>query len=130
MSILDIVKTKLNNPKVPDMFCQLCIDETEVTIKNYCCISVLPEALKFTWANMAVDLIRYQWASANKDSEQPKNISAGDISSIKIGDTNIQIGEGSITNQYNKAIKSHQANLDSLVMNYKDQLNKFRRMVW
>jgi hypothetical protein len=29
-----------------------------------------------------------------------------------------------------KILKSHRPNLDQIVMNNKEQLNKFRRMVW
>lgn len=130
MSVLEIVKAKLNNEKLTDDIYQLGVDEIEQVIKNYCDINAVPDALKFTWANMAVDLIRYEYASQNNDSDNSDGINARDVSSIKIGDTNIQIGSGSTTNAHNRAIKSHTANLDTLVMNYKEQLNKFRRMVW
>lgn len=131
MTVLDIVKTKLNNTEIPDDLCELCVDEIEQCIKNHCKIDKVPEALKFTWANMAIDLVRYEYASSNKDLDEPDNISVADISTIKIGDTNIQLGNsGSSINMRNKAIKSHQAHLDSLIMNYKQQLNSFRRLVW
>ena len=52
------------------------------------------------------------------------------MNSIRVGDTTITFGSGSDTMVYNKNMRSHQANLDDVILNYKAQLKKFRRMVW
>jgi hypothetical protein len=132
MTVLEIVQLKLKDTGISSEICELAVDEVAQVIKNYCNIDSIPEALKYTWANMAVDAAKYQYASTNNDTSKLDDISVGDVSSIKIGDTNISFanqGQGATTER-ERAVKSHNANLDSLVMNYKDQLNKFRRMVW
>lgn len=132
MTVLQIVKARMSGEAVPtdDVLLMLSVDEVEQAIKNYCNIDIVPDALKFIWANMAIDLVRYHNASNNQDSNGLENINVGEISSLKIGDTTINIGDGSGVNASNRAIKSHIPNLDEIVLNNKEQLNKFRRMVW
>ena len=132
MTVLEIVKLKLKDTGISDEMCILAVDEVEQVIKNYCSIESVPEELKYTWANMAVDSAKYQFASTNNDTSKLDDISVGDVSSIKVGDTNISFatnGNGATTER-ERALKSHNSNLDNIVMNYKEQLNKFRRMVW
>jgi hypothetical protein len=75
---------------------------------------------------MAVDLIKYNYESNNSGGEVAAD--AADVSSLKVGDTQIQLGGGSSSRA--KVLNSHRPNLDQIVMNYQSQLNKFRRMVW
>ena len=130
MTVLEIVSEKLDDENIPVSKQQLAIEEVAQAIKNYCHIDSVPDELKFTWANMSVDLIRYQRASSNKDSNDLNSVNIGEVSSLKIGDTNVNLGGGSDTNTHNIAIKSHKVNVDDIVMNYRQQLVAFRRMVW
>lgn len=133
MNVLEIVNIKTSNINISNAEKLLAIDEVEQAIKNYCNIDVVPDELKFTWANMSIDLLRYMYESNLPENDGDINgdaISTGDISSLKIGDTTINLGSGSSTNAHNLAIKSHYPNLDEIVMNNKAQLQRFRKMVW
>lgn len=130
MTVLEIVQAKLgeSGASLSPLSLELAIAEVEQAIKNYCSISSVPDALRFTWANMAVDLLRYELASSegpNKDEE----VDMSGVSSIRMGDTTINLG-GGVNSSYGRAINSHKANLDDIVMNHREQLHKFRRMVW
>jgi hypothetical protein len=135
MTVSEIVSAKVKAliaaGAITDVDIQLAVDETAQCIRTYCNIdvsSILPVELNFTHANMAVDLLKYTHASntAGADTE----VDAAEVSSIKIGDTQIQLGGASTVNERASALRSHSARLDTLIMNYKDQLNKFKRMVW
>ena len=126
MTVPEIVNLKITDATITEPEKALAIGEVEQVIKNYCSIDRVPEALNYTWANMAVDLIKYNYESNNSGGEVV--VDAADISSLKVGDTQIQLGGGSSSRA--KVLNSHRPNLDRIVMNYQSQLNKFRRMVW
>jgi hypothetical protein len=128
MTILEIVQAKIKNEAITELDIQLAINEVEEVIKNYCNIDTIPEALKFTWANMSVDLVRYQYESNISADDVLAGIDASDVSNLKIGDTQIAL-QGN-NSERSKTLKSHRPNLDQIVMNNKEQLNRFRRMVW
>ena len=130
MTILEILNLKFKDTGIEDAEKLLAIEEVTQAVKNYCNIEKVPEQLNFVIANMSIDLLRYQSSVASADTLDINNIGTTDISSLKIGDTTIQLGEGSPTNDTVIAKKSHVPNLDEIVMNNKEQLQKFRRMVW
>lgn len=135
MTVLEIVDAKVKALKasgaITDVDIQLAVDETAQSIRTYCNIDVscpLPVELNFTHANMAVDLLKYTYATNSTDAEA--DVDAAEVSSIKIGDTQIQLNGASSTNARAAALRSHTAKLDDVTMNYREQLNKFKRMVW
>jgi hypothetical protein len=128
MTVNEIVRTKIKNEAITELDIQLAINEVEEVIKNYCNIDTIPDALKFTWANMSVDLVRYQYESNISADDVLAGIDASDVSNLKIGDTQIAL-QGN-NSERGKTLKSHRPNLDQIVMNNKQQLNRFRRMVW
>lgn len=129
MTVLEIISSKVANDAITELNKEVAIEEVEQVIKNYCSIEEVPEALKYTWANMAVDLINYNYAvNAGKSGDDLLEVDPSDVSSIKVGDTQIQLGGGS--GERAKTLNSHSTSLDHVVMNYSNQLNKFRRMVW
>lgn len=130
MTILEILNVKFKGTGIDETSKMLAIEEVTQAVKNYCNIEKIPEQLNFVIANMSIDLLRYQSSVASADTLDINNIGVTDISSLKIGDTSIQLGEGSPTNDKLIAKKSHVPNLDEIVMNNKEQLQKFRRMVW
>lgn len=129
MTLFEIVDAKLHS-KVDDVTCQMAIEEVEQAIKNYCNIDKVPQELKFIAANMAVDLVRYEQAISGENEEGLEEIGISDVSSIKIGDTSINLGTGSENTVVDRARDAHRPNLDEIVFNYRAQLNRFRRMVW
>ena len=128
MTVTEIVRAKIKDEAITELDIQLAINEVEEVIKNYCNIDTIPEALKFTWANMSVDLVRYQYESNISADDVLAGIDASDVSNLKIGDTQIAL-QGN-NSERGKTLKSHRPNLDQIVMNNKEQLNRFRRMVW
>lgn len=130
MKLKEIVISKMNNPNLTDIEIEIAILETEEVIKNYCNIDIIPQELKFTWANMTTDLLRYQYEMNNPQSNDDilNSFGTADISELKVGDT--QIGVGGNNSVSAKALNSHKANLDALIFDYQSQLNRFRKMVW
>ena len=128
MTVNEIVRTKIKNEVITELDIQLAVNEVEEVIKNYCNIDTIPDALKFTWANMSVDLVRYQYESNISADDVLAGIDASDVSNLKIGDTQIVL-QGN-NSERGKTLKSHRPNLDQIVMNNKQQLNRFRRMIW
>jgi hypothetical protein len=128
MTVNEIVRAKIKDEAITELDIQLAVSEVEEVIKNYCNIGTIPEALKFTWANMSVDLVRYQYESNISADDVLAGIDVSDVSNLKIGDTQIAL-QGN-NSERGKTLKSHRPNLDQIVMNNKQQLNRFRRMVW
>ncbi len=98
----------------------LALEETKEFIKNYCHLMTIPSEMNFVWANMAFDLLQGAYIKTSSaeviDSFKPceiDSVSAGDMSFSRSGDS-----------------KAHKVDLDSLLLNYKDQLNQFRRVNW
>ena len=135
MTVLEIVTAKVNNDLIPTIDIQMAIDEVEQVILNYCNLKTIPDALNYTWANMAVELLQYQTEVKAKQEEgssllENADVELSEIKSITQGDTQIILGNTSSINNRAKALNSHAANLDTLVFNHKQQLQKFRRLVW
>lgn len=126
--VKQIVEVKFDTLDVDETHVNLVIDEIETVILNYCNILEVPHALRFTWANMTVDLVKYE-IEANRTDELDTMFDARDVSIIHVGDTEIDFrGLGNTVK--NRILKSHDAALDDIVMNYRQQLNRFRKMVW
>ena len=116
MTVNEIVRAKVKIEAITELDIQLAINEVEEVIKNYCNIDIIPDALKFTWANMSVDLVRYQYESNISADDVLVGIDASDISNLKIGDTQIAL-QGN-NSERSKTLKSHRPNLDQIVMNH------------
>ncbi len=94
-----------------DFSFQFALDDAEQTIKGYCHIDEIPEALNNTVLKMAIDLYRNENLG---EEESP----LGSISSISEGDTSV-------------SYRSNAAEFkDSLLKDYKSKLNKYRKLVW
>ena len=119
---------------------QMLVEEVELSILNYCNIAEVPDALKFVWANMVVDYWRYlcELASSNESSESEtepgSSTTATMVTSIREGDTQISFSadpkSSSSNTSYVGNARTMSGVLDSIVLNYNDSLNKFRRIVW
>lgn len=107
----------------------LNVKEVEQTILNYCQIPRVPPQLHFVWANMSVDLILYLIEMNNTPEDPLDALDVSDLSSVKIGDTSIYIGDRYRSNLRSRILQTHNANLDELVMAYTKQLNQFRRIL-
>ena len=86
------------------------MDTVQETILNYCNLDELPDGLVHTAYRMAVDLYRY---------EHPGEAAAPVmVKSISEGDTSTGFGDAS------EALK------DSILKNYRTQLNRYRKLRW
>ena len=135
LEVVKIVKAK--NKRITDMEkggmqddeILLAVKEAEQSILNYCQIPGVPPQLHFVWANMTVDLLLFQIESNYTPEDPMEGLDVSDLSSVKIGDTSVFIGDKYRSNQRSRTLQSHNANLDELVMNYTKQLNQFRRIL-
>lgn len=94
-----------------DVYLEFILDDVFQIIKDYCHIKEVPEELNTIVLKIAIDLYR------NKNLGEEEN-TLGSISSISEGDTTV----------------SYKSNVvefkDSLINDYKLQLNRYRKLVW
>lgn len=135
LQVVKIVKaknkriTEMDNGGLDDEEILLNVQEIEQTILNYCQIPRVPPQLHFVWANMTVDLILYLIEMNNIPEDPLDALDVSDLSSVKIGDTSVFVGDKYRSNMRSRILQTHNANLDELVMNYTKQLNQFRRIL-
>lgn len=135
LEVVKIVKAKnkritdMENGGLEDEEILLNVKEVEQTILNYCQIPRVPPQLHYVWANMSVDLILYLIELNNKPEDPLDALDVSDLSSVKVGDTSVFIGDKYRSNMRSRILQTHNANLDELVMNYTKQLNQFRRIL-
>lgn len=135
LEVVKIIKAK--NKRITDMDrggltddeIMLNMLEVEQSILNYCQIPGVPPQLNFVWANMTVDLILFNIEMNNTPTDPLDGLDVSDLSSIKVGDTSVFVGDKYRSNLRSRILQSHNANLDEIVMNYTKQLNQFRRIL-
>ena len=118
--VLDIIRTKLTATDISTNTELIlnCIDEVCEAVKIYCNIQNVPADLKYTIANMSIDLMV---SMANKGLIQDAKLSSlsqDNIASIKDGDSEIKFKTSSTSK------------MNEIVLNYKSQINKFRLLKW
>jgi hypothetical protein len=120
-NVLDIVKLRLGiSDDSKDALIDSYVQEIGQRIRHYCNLPEIPDGLAHTWASMVVDAVRV-------DQPQDEQIAAtvGGGESIKIGDTSMTSGGsgGGLSNTGKSVI-------DQVVLNYRVDLNRYRRMRW
>ncbi|MDR0915000.1 MAG: hypothetical protein LBM65_07585 [Oscillospiraceae bacterium] len=135
--VVQIILTKLSAAKtaVDYDLAELAVDETAEYICNYCNIKTVPKELKFCWANMAMDYLAWfatQIQGSNNSQADADTVPKSNFaSSIKVGDTQLNFAESSKSQTaINAAGHNMQGVLDKYVLNYQEQLNRFRRVGW
>lgn len=135
LEVVKIIKAKnkritnMENGGLNDEEILLNVKEVEQTILNYCQIPRVPPQLHYVWANMSVDLILYLIEMNNTLEDPLDALDVSDLSSVKVGDTSIYVGDKYRSNLRSRILQTHNANLDELVMAYTKQLNQFRRIL-
>ncbi|HDK7179214.1 TPA: phage head-tail connector protein [Clostridium botulinum] len=94
-----------------DFLLEFALEDVEQIVKDYCHIKEIPKEINNTILKMAMDMYR------NENLGEEEN-SLGSISSISEGDTSIA---------YRSSATEFK---DSLIKDYKAQLNKYRKLVW
>jgi len=115
-STLDIVRARTASLTLTNDEIKLAIEEVGIAFQNYCNRSDIPDAARFVIANLAVDLLK-SMHSGDDGSETP----AGEIGSISVDDVNLS---------FDANRRAHTINLDDLLLNYREQMNHFRKMRW
>lgn len=98
--------------KTKDTQLTFIISDVKETINNYCNTEEVPRGLLNTSYRMALDLYRNE----NLGHEES---ALGSVSSISEGDTSTSFKQ-SVDDNFK----------DTLLKNYKPQLNRFRKLVW
>ncbi|MBH7873488.1 phage head-tail connector protein [Clostridioides difficile] len=94
-----------------DTILEFILEDVEEIVKNYCNISVIPEGLNSTVLRMAIDMYK-------NESLGSEDIALGSISSISEGDTSVS---------YRSSASEFK---ESLLKDYKSQLNRYRKIRW
>lgn len=128
LELVKIIKQKQTKVAFTDDDILAALQEVEQVIKNYCSIPNVPDALRYTWCNMSIDLLLYNHEVNTSPNDVLEAFDPSDVSTIKVGDTSISLGDKYRNNARSRTLQSHQANLDAIVTNYKAQLNQFRRL--
>lgn len=120
--VVAAIKMRMNNPVNLDGVILSYALEIEWRIKNYCQINVVPDGLKYIWIAMVVDILKTEQSTNDEVSEVIDT--SGD--NIKIGDTSITGGSSNAA--ANKAM--NKPVIDDVVVNYRVDLNRYRKMRW
>lgn len=94
-----------------DILMEFVISNVEEAIKNYCNIEEVPEGLTNTAYRMAMDIYRNEQPG---ETEKPQA-----VKSVTIGDTSTSFGD-TASSDY----------IQSILKDYKRQLNRYRRVVF
>lgn len=95
------------------------IEEIENRILHYCHVPAVPDGLKFTWVSMTMDVLRVELPTEDAIAE-----TADTGVNVKVGDTSVSPAGGkSVTNMSKSAI-------DDVVLNYRIDLNRYRKLRW
>ncbi|MCW2277738.1 phage head-tail connector protein [Heliophilum fasciatum] len=115
--VLSAVKIRLRiNHNDLDPLILSYIDEIGVRISHYCNMDVIPDTLTFTWTSMVIDALRAEQSAIDEIAQS--NAGSADI---KIGDTSIKPVAASGQNK---------SAIDAVVLNYRVDLNRYRKLRW
>lgn len=116
-STMDIIRAKTASLSIEEMDIRIALEEVETAFRNHCNRSDIPNDARFVIANLAVDLIKSQHGDVNSSADAP----AGELASISVDDVNLS---------FDANARAHTVNLDDLLLNYREQMNRFRKMRW
>lgn len=122
-NIWPIIKLRLGLPdNTLQPLIETYIHEIERRIMHYCAISKVPEALKFVWVSMAIDAVRIDLPNIREIA----NTVSGGALSVSVGDTSVSGGGASGGDVSNTS----KAAIDQVVLNYRSDLNRHRKLRW
>lgn len=119
--VLRIVKLRLGfKDETNDALIDSYITEIGWRIMHYCNINEIPNDLTHVWASMVMDALRVEQSTIPEIED-----SMPDGLNTKIGDTSVSSASssGEVT-PLNKSV------IDSIVLNYKADLIRYRRVRW
>lgn len=118
--VLTTVKTRLQiTGDNLDVLLSSYVQEIGQRILNYCNLAEVPLELELTWASMTIDAVRIEQPSI----PEVANTNGGAVE-IQIGDTSVRpSGDSGLTNTSKSVI-------DKVVLNYRIDLNRYRKLRW
>lgn len=117
--VLAIAKARLKFVDEEDELVMTYIEEVGNRIKHYCNIKDIPEELKYVWAS----IVQHLYFHLQQAYEGKKE---GVVSSIKVGDT--QVGFEQDSKNANPGISAQM--VDEIILNFKADLNRYRKVRW
>lgn len=118
--ILALVKTRLQLlDSSQDTLINSYVSEIQNRIVHYCNVDVIPDGLKFTWTAMVMDVLRVEQSSVD---EIANTTDQGET--VKLGDTSVAPAKIPGVTKSTKSI------VDEVVLNYRIDLNRFRKLRW
>lgn len=122
--VYEIVQNRLGDDRIGSALLNSYIEEVGITICNYINRGYVPEPLRFVYVNLVMDLLKSEALNGNVDNEKLADAGMGVLSSIKDGDTELKFASSKTKTG------AHVADVDSLLYNYTQQLNKYRLTKW
>ena len=122
--VYEIVQNRLGDNRIGSALLNSYIEEVGITICNYINRGYVPEPLRFVYVNLVMDLLKSEALNGNVDNEKLADAGMGVLSSIKDGDTELKFASSKTKTGV------HVADVDSLLYNYIQQLNKYRLTKW
>lgn len=118
--ILALVKTRLHLlDSSQDTLINSYVSEIQNRIVHYCNVDVIPDGLKFTWTAMVMDVLRVEQSSVQEIAD-----TTDQGETIKLGDTSVAPSKSSGVTNTTKSL------IDKVVVNYRIDLNRFRKLRW
>lgn len=117
--IWPVVKLRLGLDDGQKDLVETYIDEIGRRILHYCNLSEIPAGLKMTWSSMVIDALRIE--QPNMDGIEETTVGG---ESVKIGDTSVSPASGSTLTNATKSV------IDQVVLNYRVDLHRFRKLRW
>jgi hypothetical protein len=105
------------------------VEEVMQAVENYCCIPEIYYTMRFIVVQLCTDYIIYDAEVAKDVSALDMEADPADLASVKVGDVTIGLGDKYRSNIRKTILNAHTYNLDDFILNYKEQLNRFRR-IW
>ena len=116
--VLATVKLRLGLDDSHDALIDSYVQEIGQRILHYTNLTEIPAALEHTWVSMVIDALRIEQPNLPGIAET----SGGE--SIKIGDTSVSPASGSGLTNASKSV------IDRVVLNYRVDLNRYRKLRW
>jgi hypothetical protein len=118
-NVLSVVKLRLGLDDSHDALIDSYVQEIGQRIIHYTNLAEIPAELEHTWASMVIDALRIEQPNLPGISE-----TTGGGEQVTVGDTSSAPAKSSgLTNDAKSVI-------DAVVLNYRVDLNRYRRMRW
>lgn len=116
--VLSVVKLRLGDDGQDELI-KTYIDEIGQRILHYCNLTEMPDGLKLTWSSMTIDALRIEQPNL-EGVEQ----TTAESESVTVGDTSTAPAKSAGLTNAAKSV------IDQVVLNYRVDLNRYRKVRW